>query len=131
MLLLSTGLLVIVTFLCSFLELVKSNTLFIVLLIILRLCQGANGGIIDVIAFAMTAKMYPENLALTTAIIETSLNLAVAVSPFLGSVFYVEGGFYLSFVVTAAAVLVVFVATLFGVTNVDTKKDAEGGNLSQ
>ena len=41
------------------------------------------------IAFAITAKMYPENLALTTAIIETSLNLAVAVSPFLGSVFYV------------------------------------------
>ena len=50
--------------------------------------QGANGGVIDVIAFAITAKIYPDNIALTTSIIETSLNLAVAFSPFLGGVFY-------------------------------------------
>ena len=43
------------------------------------------------IAFAITAKIYPHNIALTTSIIETSLNLAVAFSPFLGGVFYEVG----------------------------------------
>ena len=115
---------------------------------------------IDVIAFAITAKIYPNNIALTTSIIETSLNLAVALSPFLGGVFYEVrrhaiklnprsqlllqsnqqtmkyklfvlqvGGFYLSFVVTAAAVTAVLVGSIFGVTDVDTKRDDKGGNL--
>ena len=50
--------------------------------------QGASGGMIDVISFAITAKIYPNNIALTTSIVETSLNLAVAVTPFLGGVLY-------------------------------------------
>ena len=39
------------------------------------------------------------------------------------------GGFYLSFVVTACAVSVILIGTFFGVTNVDTKRDEDGGNL--
>ncbi|KAL5250799.1 hypothetical protein ACHWQZ_G016516 [Mnemiopsis leidyi] len=129
MLLISTGMLAVVTFLSAALGHVTSNTWFIILIVLLRLIQGANGGVIDVIAFAITAKIYPNNIALTTSIIETSLNLAVAFSPFLGGVFYEAGGFYLSFVVTACAVTVVLIGTVFGVTNVDTKRDSAGGNL--
>jgi len=129
MLLISTGMLAVVTFLSAALGNVTSNTCFICLIVLLRLIQGANGGVIDVIAFAITAKIYPNNIALTTSIIETSLNLAVAFSPFLGGVFYEVGGFYLSFVVTACAVSVVLIGTFFGVTNVDTKRDEDGGNL--
>ena len=40
------------------------------------------------IAFAVTAKLYPNNLALTTAIVETSLNMAIATAPFIGAVLY-------------------------------------------
>jgi len=62
-------------------------------------------------------------------VIETSLNLAVAVAPYLGGVLYQAGGYYLSFVVTATAILGVLLAALPGVQNVNTRRDAEGGNL--
>lgn len=40
------------------------------------------------IAFAVTARMFPANIALTTAIVETSLNVAIATSPYIGAVLY-------------------------------------------
>ena len=40
------------------------------------------------VAFAVTAKMFPENVALTTAIVETSLNCAIATSPYIGAELY-------------------------------------------
>lgn len=127
MLLISTGMLAVVTFGSAALGEIKDNTWFVTALVILRLIQGANGGVIDVIAFAITAKIYPNNIALTTSIIETSLNLAVAFSPFLGGVFYSAAGFYLSFVVTAGAVTLVLIGSIFFVTNVDTRRDSQGG----
>ena len=40
------------------------------------------------VAFAVTAKMFPSNIALTTAIVETSLNCAIATSPYIGAKLY-------------------------------------------
>lgn len=40
------------------------------------------------VAFAVTATMFPSNVALTTAIVETSLNMAIATSPYIGAELY-------------------------------------------
>jgi len=50
--------------------------------------KGITGGVIDVVAFTVTAKMFPSNIALTTAVVETSLNCAIATSPYIGALLY-------------------------------------------
>ena len=54
--------------------------------------QGMTGGVVDVVAFAVTAKMFPANIALATTIVETSLNMAIATSPYIGALLYEVGG---------------------------------------
>ncbi|KAL5251577.1 hypothetical protein ACHWQZ_G017075 [Mnemiopsis leidyi] len=128
LLLLSTGLVSMVTLAFATLGYVKNNTLYIALCLLLRVFQGITGGVIDVVAFAVTAKMFPSNIALTTAVVETSLNCAIATSPYIGARLYESMSFLMAFVIPAAAIFVVFLTSIVCVKDVSCRKSGSDGS---
>ena len=57
-------------------------------LILKLLLQGVCGGIIDCASFAIAARLFPKQMVLVTALVQSTINTAIAVSPFIGAVLY-------------------------------------------
>ena len=125
LLLVSTGVVSVVTMLFSALGHIEHNGLYIALSVSLRLCQGLLGGVIDVVAFAVTSTMFPDNIALAAAVLETSLNVAIAISPYIGAQLYQNVNFLLAFLVPALTIALIFLVSLVAVQDVDCRKGAD------
>ncbi|CAG2055480.1 unnamed protein product [Timema podura] len=98
---LNTGIFIagICCMLFGLLDLLTGHTIFITLSFLIRIIESMGASAATVAAFAITAEMFPDKVAVTFATLEIFYGMGYIVGPMIGGVLFSLGGYKLPFLV--------------------------------
>eukprot|EP00116_Pleurobrachia_bachei_P001338 sb/3461600/ len=115
------------------LHFISSTAAYKFLALAVTMTIGISSGVVEVTGFFTLTSLFPHQISFATAIGELSINMAMAIGPYLGSHLYTKFGFLFAFIIPGVVVLLsIFAASRVPqVTNICRKRDISIKDLFQ
>lgn len=107
------------------LDKVNGHYPFIILSFVIRIVEAMGNAAFLTASFAIIAKEFPDNVAVTFASLETCFGFGLIVGPTVGGALYQLGGYSLPFAVMGSCLFLAAVLTAFVLPKHDNGKDKE------
>ena len=78
---------------------IQNNQIMVVVALFFRACQGCCRVLIQVPSFSMLFILYPNEKLKYTALMESAMNIGVAIGPVIGSALYSLVGYFWMFII--------------------------------